>query len=285
MAVNEITFTAPSTSTFDIKPPLWGYIVNVLLPLKYSICQSGSVHIFDAGSAYDRRVLECTFLMNATDYDNFSDFFVDGQHGRGEDVTMSLPTVGGFFPFGADKGDSGNFTVRLLSMKEHPQLLDALRWWKVNCRFLLVSAPAYSLPSVTEYGNLTIGNVSTFRYPQSGFSSSVNFKIDNAETNGPSASEVDSGVFSDNQTVEFDLTATESAVANLANYLVTTPRSAVNKLYDTFQITTRSNDFAFGYEGGSNDTYDVHLMDGGFMIEHVQHDIHNISLSLQRKIR
>ena len=281
--MSTIRLTALDATTIDLKTPLWKYETKIKMPLSYSQRADGTTGIFDAGTAYDLRTCKCTFLNDVTDHGALVDFLRNSLQGRGRDVGLSFPSGNGFFPFGPDLGDAGTFTIRVLDFEPSEQLMKPFKWWKDVLVLQLISGPtpSYSLPSVTEYGNLQVGNVTNFRYPQTTFKTKYNYAVNNT-TLFSGVDQIDLGENADSWAVTFGLTSTESACAVLTNYLMTTPRNPSGKTYNTFPIITQSNTFIFGEENSSAGSYDVLLIDGEFELIHVAHDIFETSLKVKQ---
>lgn len=278
-----ITFTNGLNSV-AVDAPEFGYECQVRMPLIFSERMNKTVGVFDAGAIYDNRFCMCRFLLNAADSLAFVTFFNDVTKGRGNDVTLSLgATASGFFPFGPDLGDIGDFTVRLLTMKPSGQLLEPLRWWRLDATFLLISgpSPAYSLPSSVDYGNIQIGTIQNLRYPEGTFESEAIYSVENIPLSSPGAEVVDLGNAADSHRVAFTLNATQAAMANLVNYLVTTPRDSVNKTYNPFNIITQSNQFIYGIQNSGSGTYSSHLLSNVLSIKHNNFDQFDLDLNLR----
>jgi len=280
----QITFTAADlTTTLTIDTPLWGYVSTVKLPLWYSTRANGSIGVFDAGVAYDRHVCKCTFQMNATDTGNTLTFFRDSVLGRGNPVYMSLPSGSGFFPFTPEKGDAGEFIVQVIDVQPSEQLSEPLRWYNVSVALIYISGPtpAYTIPAIADYGNITIGAYAGYRFPEEGFKSEARYAIQARPVFSQYAGIVDLGQSADNWRVKFDLYGTRKAIGRLIYYLRIVNRSPSTKIYQPFTVTTTADQFLFGQDQGDEDSYSCILLSKDLEVSHINYDMCKVPLSLQ----
>ena len=278
----ECIFTYNGTS-ITVKKPLRGYTSIVKMPLYYSRRADGSIGIFDAGTAYDRRVAECTFEHDQEDHNKLIGFFTDTTLGRGNNVTLTLGSGSGWFPFGPDLGDVGDFTIKLIDMQPSGQSMHPYKYWTTGMRFSYISgpSPSYSIPSVTDWGNLQIGTVQNLRYPESTFNTKYNYAIGNYVAMDGNVQSIDLGNDADSYETQFILPGTQSGIANVINYLINTPRNPAYKTYDNFNVITQINNFIFGEENASSGTYPVQLLSNELVVKHINHDQFELDLKLK----
>jgi hypothetical protein len=162
MAYEFTILGADNVTTTSCKIPEYGYDVEIHLPIHVAEKHPFGYSMFDAGTAYDYRILSInSILFDVPNHESLVGYFNDATFGRGENVTFQLgATPTGFFPFGADLGDKGNFVCRVLDFQESGVLYSPYKYVNSQWRFVLVSAPAYTLPTEIDQGDLVIDEVS-----------------------------------------------------------------------------------------------------------------------------
>jgi hypothetical protein len=181
-----------------------------------------------------------------------NEFLQDAAAGRCETITMSLGAIStGFFPFGPDFGDKGDFTVRLLSQNQSGMLLSPFKYFEDDLSFVMVSAPTPpALPTQVSQGNLQIGTVEGLLYPQDTFkpSSRYNHQTGLSRTGAPYS--IDGNDSGDSWETQFDHQCNTSLAAALVNFLVSSSGRT-----SEIDIITSLDNYAFGIDQGSNAHY------------------------------
>lgn len=262
----------PTTITFSngansvtVNTPQYGYTARPIMSLKYARLSSPTYDIWDNGVSYDVRL--CTmsrFLLNTSDQSNLNAFFSDASKGRGNTVNMALGSKStGFYPFGPDKGDVGTFTVKAINYDQTGQLLKPWKYWETDITFLMITAPAYSLPAETNDGNLQIGTVTGIKYPQDAYNSTTEYAIDTLVTLGGSGYEVDRSTDADRYETSFQIEGKQNKIAALVDYIMVTARAS------NFTMITSTDNYPFGHDKGGNGTYTVQLLSPELRIVHM----------------
>lgn len=125
-----VTFTAGANS-IQVDMPVYGYTCDIVMPIFSQQDSNGAWSFFDPPKSssdatlgyYDYRTLNTAmWRIPAAQQTLLSAFFQDATLGRGEPIVMMLQANSGFYPFGPDKGDTGAFTVQLISQEQSGSL-------------------------------------------------------------------------------------------------------------------------------------------------------------------
>lgn len=246
-AVHPINIRYESTDV-EIETPRWGYTVTPVMP--FTIVHMGGLswRIQDNGTAYDRRYLKCEWMLDKTLTDNLLDIFKNVSKGRGKMLTLKLGTSSGFYPFGPDKGDSGNFQCVLKSVNPKPSIGHPQDYFQTECEFMFTgSYPAYSLPTQINEGNLQIGTIANLRYPQNMHDQDIKYGVDVIETHDYSAYVNDRTAGADAFKAAMSLDLQGPNMAALINHLTGTVRANALNIYPP------TNAYLFGRENGDGD--------------------------------
>lgn len=276
--------TSDEENTLTLENPLWGYVSTLKLPLWYSTRADGSIGVFDAGVAYDRCICKCIFQMNAEDAEDALLFFRDPALGRGNPLYLDLPTGGGFFPFGPDRGDYGRFIVQVINVKPSPQLMEPFRRFNISATLVYNygPTPSWSIPTGDDTGNIQIGAITNLRYPESTFQSEANYAIQEQLLYTQAAGVVDLGQTADTWRTRFDLMGTRKTISRLIAYLRSTPRSPSTKSYASFTVTTQDNQFMFGAEQTAvGNHFAVILLTKDIEMTHINFNLYKVPLVFQ----
>jgi len=236
-----ITFTAQAQSA-TIKTPRYGYNSFISMKIDKTLCSDGSYTFFDNGTVYDRRKCSAQWLLTATELNNMNTMFKDPLKSRGEDVTLNLGTNSGFYPFGPDYGDSGEFVVRVLNYNQGGQLFQPFRYYilALDLQYISGPSPSYSFSDNCDDGNLQIGTITGIRYPQAGYDPETPYKVFNAVTFTGDVYSRDAGQISDIFETSFKISGNQGKMAALIDYIVSTARSS------NTTIITQANNYLFG---------------------------------------
>jgi hypothetical protein len=270
----KITFTS-NDSTAQILTPQWGYQAVISMSMSAFRGGAGEISWWDNGSTYDTRRCKASFKLNATDAGAIDTFLTDPARGRGADITLSLGSTGsGFFPFGPDKGDRGNFVIRETAYSAGGQLHSPWLWWSADLEMAMVSSPTYNLPSQSDDGNLQVGNVTGLRYPQAGYEPSAQYAVTNIITRGGQGYSVDRGQSGDVYETGFKLSGSQAKISAVVNHLVNTVRG------DNFNIVTQAKNFPLGRAKQESGTFQVKLASPDLVVTHTGFDKFELDLQL-----
>lgn len=209
------------TTQIDLEPD-YGYqaVINMAL----DIVEHGSgFSCNDNGSQYDSRV--CKNLIIHADYTNtlaLYNFLNDPETGRGNTITMILPSGSQFYPFGPDYGDSGDFTVVVTNKKFSGQLDNPFKWYKTELELLMVTHPAYSLPTLVPEGIFQFGNITGLNCPTIGFEPEYKYGLKTVYNFGQKYSSVDTKFIK--KTTKFTLDCNNSNAAAILSMIASTTR-------------------------------------------------------------
>jgi len=236
------------TTDVEVDTPLWGYTTRIVMP--FTIVHTGGLKwvMWDngaGGSNYDRRYLKCEWMLDKTLTNSLLDIFKNTAKGRGIYVTLKLGTTSGFFPFGVDKGDSGDFICNLLSINPKPSIGHPQDYFQCECEFLFTgSYPVYVLPAQVNEGNLSLGTIANLRYPQNMHDQDITYKVDTMDTVNFSAYVNDRTSGADSFVASMSIDLLGPNMAALIDHLVGTVRVA------NVTLTPPANAYLYGRENG-----------------------------------
>jgi hypothetical protein len=187
---------------------------------------------------------------------------------------MSLgETATGFFPFGPDLGDKGDFIVRITDAFGGGISAEYYRHFEAGIALKLVSAPAYTYPSPKYEGPMVISGMSGYRFPQSQFVPDVEYAYEQNITAGGGISEIDMGRNADLITTEFDIETCQVNAANLIGMLKTVRSGNIT-------IVTPPHWWLGGANLGGNGTYTCMNIMQTIKFKHERHDYFVIPMKL-----
>lgn len=245
---------AADGTAITIDRPTWGYECEVHMPITVvERHPTGYADAFDADDtgAKDYRVLtDMKLQLPASQKLDLNNFLRDASLGRAENFTLRLgSTPTGFFPFGPDLGDVGDFSVRLLSQKQGGMLMAPYKYWQDNISLVLVSAPSYAPASGASQGELQIGTVSGLLYPQTLFNPSSIYNYQTGLSRSGVPYSIDGLELSDSWESSWDQQCNTGNAAALVDYLVSTGRG------NDITITTAEDFYAYGMDQRSEGIY------------------------------
>ena len=253
----QIIFSNGANSV-TVNTPVWPYTCEIVMPISSTKDAQGSPSFFDppaspanaAVGTWDYRTLNTgTWRIPASQQIALSAFFKDASKGRGENVTMTLETGSGFFPFGPDLGDVGAFIVRLLSQDQSGRLGRPWNWFENGVQLVLVTAPGgYSLPSQVSEGSLSIGTVSGLQFVDYAPKTIRNIQHQLTASGVPYS--MDGRTTGDSCETGFTQICNQGKAAALAAFMVSSSGRASD-----ITITAPANFFLFGADNGSSGTY------------------------------
>jgi hypothetical protein len=250
----------------DVYRPTYPYTSEIHLPIAMQQASDGSYPdngIFDPPDSnnvigtYDYRILKkSTFRIPVEQKADFNVFLRWATHGRAENFYLDLGDEHtGFFLFGIDKGDSGVFTVRIISREQAGPYMAPLRWFEDEIGLVLVSHTAV-LPTFdySHQGKLKIGAAENLMWPQDGIKSKSLYNYQTGVTVSGVPHSIDGPRYSDSWETEFELLCNSGNTYNVVHEIVSTSRA------NLLSIVTPSNYFIYGM-----DQSDVNGIGGTFL--------------------
>lgn len=275
----KIVFITPDNNRYVIvNAPGYGYSVDCVLPIVSPEKHPAGYTFFDRDTlkVNHYRVLNtATWQLPTAQKVALNSFLRDADMGRCENFIMRLgATPTGFFPFGPDYGDVGDFTVRLIGQQQSGIQFSPWRYWQDRLSFVLVTAPAYALPTDVDQGSFEIGSVDGLLFPQNGFKpeSRYNHRTDLSISGVPSS--IDGLASQDSWESAWEQQCNQSKAAALVSFLTgATGRSA--------EIAILAGDYyyLYGTDKGSSGLYACHFLGSERqekkMVLSVRHDGYN----------
>lgn len=259
----------------NITVPEFPYTTEIILPFDFIELDDNSLEIRDEGKKYDKRLCKVMFFLPVSEQEALNTFLFTNE--RAKNILLTVPSNGGFFPFGADKGDSNGFTISIEMISTPSIQQQPYRYFKCELLFTNVgSYPAYNLPAEIDEGIFDFGDVQNLLMPQNLFTPDAKYTISISHTENNSAQYFDRGVLGDNAGTRYVQQCNQSKCAAILNFLTNSNRSA------TFNITTQSYYYIFGPEYASDGTYSVQLASNKIIIRHINYDNFEVELMLKR---
>ena len=266
-----VTFTRGSSS-YTLYAPMYGYRSACQMDIQRTETGTGRVETWDSGTEY--RMFEGDFLVDATTRSAvlaLRNMVRDTAH----TLTLSLGvTASGFFPFGPDLGDTGDFVVKIIGIddtgiKYSPWLTSAM-----SLRMLMVSAPEYEMEDDFDEGDFFIGSLTGMAQPQESFTVSHERKYVSVVTKGGSHSPIDSGAGNDAKAAQFTVKARKPKAQALMDYLCIAMRG------NSVAIDNTANLYPFGVTVASGGGSVISVRNNRSMIECVHEDFNLWSFPL-----
>ena len=252
---------------YNLPTPEWGYEVSINTALIHTEHLPYGYGIWDNGVVNVSRILKATWLLNATDTDTLLAIFDDINKGRGQSVEIKLGTEPtGFYPFGPDHGDVGDFDCRMINIDINSVMAEPWQYFKTEMTFVEESNPSYSLPSEISEGDLQIGTITNLRYPPSMPKSRTRYGFSTQLAYDGTPYTVDKTNGFDYNATTLNMICNQSKAAALIDHLINTVRN------NYLTIISQSNNYIFGQPGGSNDTYTCQWLDSILNIKHTTYD-------------
>ena len=246
---------------YTLDNPIYGYLSTIVLALIHTDKLPAGYAIWDNGSSRDYRMCKFVSRLNAAQTNTLLTIFNTLAVGRGISLTLGLGhTNTGFFPFGPDRGDKGNFGVRLISVEARPVMEEPWLYFDTEMVFVEESCPGYTLPSQIPEGDLQIGAIAELRNPPTMPESATDYGFSTQLTNSGAAYTVDK--LTDFQTTVLKMVCNQSKAAVLINYMCGTVRAA------NVNIVSQANNYLFGREGGSSGVYSCQWLNEQVVIKH-----------------
>jgi len=282
MAVTDgkIQFEDSDANQIEVTIPRFGYQTTIDMPLDIIQLDDGSYVAYDNGDGdptlYDKRRCQCKLYLDATEQQTLNNFFRDDDEnpkGRAYDVTMRMNTGSGFFPFGPDKGDVGDFATAI-TFRSTPAIGDSPFLYfdgTLNMQHTGTFS-AYSLPSEVSEGDLSIGSITNNRFPPGWFKPNGRYTYFETVKEDGSVEWMDRSEQGDWYNTSFEIVSNESKAAAVIDYLTATVRN------NTFTLASCSNSYPFGRDLG--DTVVVRLIQSQIVIVHENYNRFRYTLKL-----
>lgn len=271
------------SSSVTIKQPYYGYQSTLRMGLHYSRV-NGAYKIRDDGAIYDSRRCDIdTWLLPADQQNALYAFLNDVTKGRGNNITMSLGSNSGFFPFLPDKGDSGDFVCSVIEYSPGQAQLNPYLQHSNKISLMLVTAPAYTPPASENEGSLQIGTVTTLRPVQSFPDVTNDFSIVREVSRGGVVSSVDIGTSVDVIETNLSLEMRPGNAAALITYLQSIRNGdiTINAPRNTWLFGIGCD--SVGLNGGEGGEYTCKLLSNEIIVTHDNFNLFKTSIKLWKK--
>jgi hypothetical protein len=256
----------------EIDPPEFGYRTELRRALDVAETDVDT-ELVDNGVENDTRMCKVPRFLFDTAIAGAAtraQWIIDNQ---GDELTLDLGTEHtGFFPFGPDYGDVGEFTVVITAKKFTGVLQAPYLHFGLQLEMVLQGTHDNVPIDPIDEGILQIGEVTGLMYPQESIDNPYEYGI---------KSQVGAGGFTEHgnggynkHVSDFILRCNTSKAAALAQWFTLYAR------WEVFSVLTGANFYLFGVVRGDG-TYQVKQIEPTITIEHVNHEHFNIALRLQ----
>ena len=237
MSINQITiYTVAKDDSVQIDVPSFPYKMTLNLPFDIQELDNGNVYIRDEGQPYDKRFVELDFILTSSQQNALNQFLAYTH--RGEAFILTLSTGSGFFPFGPDLGDGGDFPVAIEIVGTPQAKYNPFRYLTCKLRMTLIGTPpVYSLPTQITDGTLSIAGVGSMNLPPDLFDPNQEYKYDTQFTENSTPEIISRGQKGDCVHSVFTLLSNQSKAAALLN--------AITTLFRKMPMTINSTDYTF----------------------------------------
>jgi len=276
-----VQFQDSQANQVEVSVPSFVYKTIIEFPFDIQKNDDGSYSSYDHGAGaetYDIRRCACRFMLTAAQQNTFNtmmkDDDVNTRTGRAFDMTLRMNTGSGFFPFGPDKGDVGDFTVAMV-IKRHATIGEApYKYFVMDVEMIHTGTyPAYSLPAEVSEGSFTIGTITNNRFPPGWFEPKIEYGYSATIEQDSTVQWIDRREQADWYTTNFEMFSNESKAAKVLEYITGTSREA------SFTIAAPADFYAFGRDVG-NGTFNVKLIQNKIIISHLKHNMFKYAMQL-----
>jgi hypothetical protein len=258
LSLKYIKLIASDDTFIRLNLPCYGYETEIHMPITISDVHPGGFSFYDPpdGSSnlgtFDYRILSTAkWLLPASQKTDLNTFIRSSSKGRAQNFTLSLGSIPtGFFPFGPDLGDLGDFTIRLIEQKQGGMLYAPLKQWQDNLSFVLVSSPLYTADSGISQGKFQIGSVFGLLFPQNTFNPEYNYDYQTELSRSGIPNSIDGREASDTWVCSWEQQANAGKTAALISFL-----TGVYGRTADITILSSNNFYVFGIDNGDSGNY------------------------------
>jgi hypothetical protein len=215
--------TLDQLHSVTIAVPQYGYTASLHMSIHTNDTRehNGRISFFDCGQAYDYRTCTIdTWMMPAAQKTALNAFLRDSTQGRTSNLMLQLGNNhSGFFPFGPDLGDVGNFTINITDRKQGGSLLSPWKYFSDGFTMVMVSASSYSPAGGTRQGNFSVAGVDDLMFPQAGFKPESKYSVNTDITRNGTPYYTDGSQSSDYWLSKFDQELNTGKAAKLLTAL------------------------------------------------------------------
>jgi hypothetical protein len=226
-------------SRVALRTPEPGYAVSVALGLHSTRVRPAGLVTFD--DATTARSVSFSFLCDATTTSALQTFY--DTTARAKDSYLILPARSGFYPFGPDKGDGGEFKVHIIGFTPEAVLSEPYKWFRINLSLAGISFPTHALPTAIPEGDFSIGTCTQLQFPYEQPGTELIYSVGSAVTRTGIPYSV--AKVSDSQLTTLTLECNTSNAAKLLDYLIGKVRAG------TVALGCPANSYLFGAKVGS----------------------------------
>ena len=266
MTDGQFCLTDLLSNSYYFPQPEYGYTSTIIFSWDIDVLDTGNHVAFDNGYLYD--IYRCDFDLLLTPAQQTQLNALVKTTGRAvNNLTMTMNTACGFFPFTPLRGDGGPFTVALEITKSEILQEEPFRYFKVSCSMWNQGAwPAYSLQTQIAEGSLYMASVSGLRFPTTWFDPTEDNGILHDVTENGSIDFIDRGKSAASWHTGMNFTWGTGTTAAFLQSLLN-----INTRATSFNFTTQPYHYPFGNDKGSSvstNNYMIKLIQDSIEITH-----------------
>ena len=263
-------------SDVEVSVPSYGYKTTIAYPWDIANLSKGQVAVYDNGAEYDKRKCNCLVYMTSDEIAWFNRYInFNSNDSKAANLTLELNSNSGFFPFGADKGGRGDFTVAL-TIKKHGRVGDEpFRYFVVEIEMHNVGMwPQYTLPQNKREGNFTFGDVAECRFPSDWFNPKVKYSNYLVIDQGSHSNWIDRGSEGDSYLASFDFNFDIPKASRIIKYITDDIRTGL------FVVVPPANSYMFGRDQVNTHGFVVQIATNQLEIVHVRKSMFTMGMKL-----
>lgn len=273
---------ADPQNSYSFEPIELGYEVRIRMNKRILERSDGTYGIYDYGATYDSRQCTISWIMTATDANDFLTMMNDKDKSRAKSVEFILPVGSGIYLFGPDYGDTSTaespFQARMINISKSAGSTNNYpgQRFNIEATFLLEARPDYTISGTCDEGTLQIGTIDGLRFPPQWYSYDYDLNVINAISMGGTAYSIDKEIGSDSHITELPLVLNRINAARLINYLVVTGRKNLT-------VIPPANSYIFGRLNDGTASYACKWLDDEIVINAPINNRFTFTLRLYRE--
>ena len=179
--------------------PQWGYETIIDMNMNLDVSPEGKPKYFDYTSQHDKRKCKVSFYLTSSQSTAIYSF-LQNESVRCSDITMTMDSGSGFYPFGSDKY-SLTYDIRVLNHSRPGKLLRPHMRFPFEIEMLMVdTGTLLTIPAGRKQGNLTIGTANNLPFPKTPSENEFVYNSISEITLGGNAYSMDKGLVNDSDT-------------------------------------------------------------------------------------
>jgi hypothetical protein len=155
--------TDVSLGGFDLPYPQYPYKTDIFFSWDFVKSSTDKYHFFDNGALYDKRKCVATFLLSEAEAEKLKQLWNSYKTSyTTTPLALIMGDDSGWFPFGQDKGNKGEFKVELNLLSKIERSKTHFNYFEVTLELINVGAyPDYTFVDEVNEGSFAISNATS----------------------------------------------------------------------------------------------------------------------------